>query len=357
MKQRIISFDIARIVSMLMIVTMHVLTIGGLLSVDKGVNPINYILGEGANGLCLVAVNVFVILSGYFNKGVGVYKKLLFLWGQVFFYSLFFFFIAVIFGIIPFRLCQMFEYCLPLLTTKYWFFNSYVGMCLFVPIIWSGIELMDKERVRAVIIIASFFIVFVRTAIKTDIFISNYGYSSFFFLYLFSIGRYYSKFGCSIVSLKSSNNPWVLMALYFVFSILGVCVSVFDLCGYGSIVSRYTSITTFLASLCLFRFFMIANFKISNRKTILVNKLSELSFAVYLIHMHPILREYLLENSYNKYQNASLGIYALLLLCLPFAIWSVCIIIEYLRRKIIVFLKLPIIVGDFEKMIKKKLKL
>ena len=87
-KGRQANFELLRIVAMYMVVVLHYLVKGGAeisLVEDTGiVNLLVWLL----KGLCIVTVNLYVLLSGYFLlEAKWKFSKLVELWFQVMFYS------------------------------------------------------------------------------------------------------------------------------------------------------------------------------------------------------------------------------------------------------------------------------
>ena len=80
--------ELLRVVALVMIITHHSLVHSGIL---KAVHSpeLSYYALWGLNTFCFVAVNCFVLISGYFLVTASFrWKKLLLLWTQVLFYSL-----------------------------------------------------------------------------------------------------------------------------------------------------------------------------------------------------------------------------------------------------------------------------
>ena len=128
-KERQLNYELLRIIAMLMIVSLHYLGKGGLLG-----NPARQDMTAAgytawlAEAFCLVAVNVYVLISGYFGvdtpaemKGGNghafwiVLQRPLKIWKQVFFYSAVIGFGAVIIGAQEFDIYQGLTYCLSLI--------------------------------------------------------------------------------------------------------------------------------------------------------------------------------------------------------------------------------------------------
>ena len=92
-KERLNNFELLRILSMLMVVFLHVLSFTGLLSKHSN-GGFNYYIVWGLESLSFVAVNCFVLISGYFLIDSSFkWKKIFKLWLKVFFYSIVLFFL------------------------------------------------------------------------------------------------------------------------------------------------------------------------------------------------------------------------------------------------------------------------
>ncbi len=101
-KDRQLNYELLRILAMLMIVCLHYLSKGGFLGVPAR-EQIS-VSGYAAwliEAFCLVAVNVYVLISGYFggvSETKDVLKRPLKIWKQVIFYSVTIGAIAIITG-------------------------------------------------------------------------------------------------------------------------------------------------------------------------------------------------------------------------------------------------------------------
>lgn len=91
MKKRNLNLDMLRILCMFFVVTIHCLGRGGLIegtAIKFG--TVNYHLTQILNALLIVEVNCFVLISGYFLcTSEFKLKKLVSVWGQTVFYSVF----------------------------------------------------------------------------------------------------------------------------------------------------------------------------------------------------------------------------------------------------------------------------
>ena len=97
-------------------------------------------------------VNTYIFISGYIGYKSTKYSNLLYLWLCVLFYSI---------GIIKcLRLYKPQIYkkkinlmnFFPVLTKQYWYFTSFFGMYLFLPVVNKGIENINKSQLKIMII-------------------------------------------------------------------------------------------------------------------------------------------------------------------------------------------------------------
>ena len=223
-KKRQLNYELLRIIAMLMIVSLHYLSKGEILG-DPARNDMT-VTGYVAwliEAFCIVAVNVYVLISGYFGMDAyesgGSEKELTFckvlrkplkIWKQVFFYSMLFGCGALIIGVQEFDLYQFFSYCFPIVTEHYWFASSYVILCLIMPFLNAGISRLNQRETKYLLL--GFLLVFSvsKTVIPMQLPWDKYGYDSLWFVVLYLTGAYLRRYGISVLYAK-----WTAAALYF----------------------------------------------------------------------------------------------------------------------------------------------
>lgn len=331
MKERNSSLDILRLISMLMIVTMHVLTIGNLLNSNGNVKDLNYLWGSFLNTFCLGAVNIFVLISGYFGKGYGYrIRNIMRIWGSALFYSVGIFLIFLFFD--KHSLSEGLYFLFPTISSEYWFLTAYLALVAISPLLNAASDVLSQIQLRSILCVLIFLFVVLQTIIKEDIFFTNYGYSAFFFALLYLIAQYYAKYGTSLLGGGFDFDWKVYVLLYSITSCLGFFTYVTDCGGFKMVVTRYTSITTFCSAIFLFRAFTKMKFNLGSKKGgVFLSEVSRLVFSVYLIHMHPIIREKCLENRFAQYQAARPIVYIALSLIIPVIVMIICMLIDIIR--------------------------
>ena len=111
------NYELLRIIAMLMIVCLHYLSKGGALGDSKGELSATGYAAWMMEAFCLVAVNVYVLISGYFGVDSTTFtiRKPLKIWGQVWFYSVVIGLVALFSGIASFDLYRFFTYVFPVI--------------------------------------------------------------------------------------------------------------------------------------------------------------------------------------------------------------------------------------------------
>ncbi len=357
-KKRQLNYELLRIIAMLMIVSLHYLSKGEILG-DPARNDMT-VTGYVAwliEAFCIVAVNVYVLISGYFGMDAyesgGSEKELTFwkvlrkplkIWKQVFFYSMLFGCGALIIGVQEFDLYQFFSYCFPIVTEHYWFASSYVILCLIMPFLNAGISRLNQRETKYLLL--GFLLVFSvsKTVIPMQLPWDKYGYDSLWFVVLYLTGAYLRRYGISVLYAK-----WTAAALYFG-SVAAVFFSFFliraiylrtgslgKMIQYGY---TYNFLFCYTGAVGLFLLFAEGK-KESGKAGIFLERFrkpielfSGAAFGVYLIHEHINIR-YVWPKWLHCEAQADNSVMAFLghMVCSVLAVYLVCTVIEWIRQK------------------------
>lgn len=356
-KERQLNYELLRIIAMLMIVSLHYLGKGGLLG-----NPARQDMTAAgytawlAEAFCLVAVNVYVLISGYFGvdtpaemKGGNghafwiVLQRPLKIWKQVFFYSAVIGFGAVIIGAQEFDIYQGLTYCFPIVTEHYWFASSYVILCLMMPFLNAGFSYLGEKQVRY--LLTGFLILFSvsKTVLPMRLPWDKFGYDCVWFLVLYLTGAYLRRYGIRLLRAR-----WRAAALYFG-SVAVIFVSFFvirmvylktgrleDMINYGY---TYNFLFCYTGAVGLFLAFAPGQAqhraaRILERFRKPVEWFSGATFGVYLIHEHINIRQEWTKWFHCEAQADSsvLGLLGHMAVVVA-AVYLVCTLIELVRQK------------------------
>lgn len=325
------NFEILRIISIIMIVFCHFASHGGFNfeNSDLSLNRIwLYLIEMGGN----IGVNIFVIISGYFlinnrNKLFDL-KKILKLWGKIFFYSIFIYFIFIFFLDEIFTLKTFVKAALPLLFTQWWFATTYMVLYILHPFINMLLNKLNKKTYQILLTI----LLFLWCIIPTFTTRKFEGNSLTWFITLYAFAGYVRLYG---LNYKLNVKHYSILFLFFflvtfasaiLFTIIGAKIPVFG--KHAIYFYAKNRLPTFLISLSLFMVF--ANIKMKNYKWI--NIISASTFGVYLIHDHRLVRYYIWINLFqnSSFQNSNLLIpYSI---GVSLIVFTFCLIIDLIRK-------------------------
>ncbi len=324
--------DLLRIVSMLMVVTLHYLNenLGGVLKSAVGGT---YYLAWSAESLCYCAVNLFVLMSGYLlcQREYTNWKKVIDLLAQVVFYSIGLYLLGCITGKTVFSIKTLLtRYLFPTTTGLWWFVTDYVILYLLAPYLNKGLKTLTQKQHRNLALLLILMLSAIPTVFffQIDVIGLEGGYSIIWFLVLYVMASYIRYYGLC----------WTkggYLAGYFGFSaVTALCKFVQNLVlhkEYFNLYS-YTSVSVLGAAVCLFCFFKEINIA-SRNVSKAISWVASLSFAVFLIHTHPIWSGWMWDNCVRatEYMDTVwkfLGHMTVSVL----GIYAVCTSIDYLRK-------------------------
>ena len=143
-KSRNVSLDLLRILSMLMIVVLHVNSHGGVLN---NVSYFNVTIARLFESFSLPAVNIFVLISGYFLVDSRFkLSKILKLVLQVWFYSWIICVILFITGWGSFAAKDVISIAFPISYKEYWFITAYLLMYIMSPVLNILINSLSRNQ-------------------------------------------------------------------------------------------------------------------------------------------------------------------------------------------------------------------
>lgn len=318
MTDRDSNFDLLKILLILMVIVLHYFNgnMGGLLlNVTKG--SFNYYLSHLLESFCIIAVNVFIIITGYFScekKSINI-SKVIKLYSIAIFYGIMIFLILLLFKktIINFNLVKQFFNA----TFSRWFVLTYCILYLLIPFINKLILSINKKELKTLIgINIIVFYMWSTFFTNTTIVDSGYGITNFIILYM--MGAYIKLY-------INDDSKTYYIYLYIICTLITTIYSFI----YGRAWS-YSTIFNLISSISLFMIFK--NIKIKNNK--IINSLATYTFTVYIIHENNFVVKFIYNNIFksNLFWNSNYMIIHLIITTI--GIYLMCVIIEYLRRKI-----------------------
>ena len=152
MQKRNIGLDILRIISMMMIIALHILGKGKFITNSKNTDlwQLAYIIEM----FCIVAVNCYVLITGYFSiDSKFKWKKVLKIWGLVLFYSISIYLVLILIGVRQFNTSECIKAFFPILTKEYWFVNCYLLLYILSPFLNKFIKSLEKKEFQRLLVI------------------------------------------------------------------------------------------------------------------------------------------------------------------------------------------------------------
>lgn len=348
--ERNYGIDLLRIVSMIMVVTLHVLGKGGIVKAYTFISA-RYVFVHFVEIACFCAVCCYALISGFVGYGrrfklTGIIK----LWFLVAFYL---FTINIVFMVIKPGTVGVFELLksfLPVSSGTYWFFTAYFATIIISPFYNFIIEKLSLRKSLLLILSLIFvFLIFPKffggeLLNHGDLFMVADGYSPLYLSIVYMMGAFIKKY-----RLNEKVNSRLSVLVFFLsivftllFKITMGFLSKITVVGsyFTNIFVSYTSPTIILCGICLF--FVFSNLKTSGIINKFISFFAPAAFSVYIIHLHPVF-EKLIINRFVLYTGYSFLVFILAIICTVFAIWFICSIIDKLRELLFKLIRINVL--------------
>ncbi len=320
------NMELLRIIAMLMVLIAHAdyLSIGIPLCDDISTAPISSFFRIVIEVICLICVNLFVLISGYFGikwnlKGIA---NLLF---QIYFWNIIIYLILHCIGIID---ITGYKTNFIFAMKNWWFVEAYLALWLVSPLLNRFTADWTQKQARQYLLI-SWGIIFIGWLVPNFLYISQESIILFINIYL--TGKYIAQFD---INFKLRNRNYYLLA-YITISVLTalfILISTTHL-PENQLIRRsniYMLLCNFPVSvfgaICLFLYFK--DLHINNKY---INYIAASTFAVYLIHCHPRLICYYMDASNYIYKHFDTLPYILLISLFIIATFCLCVLLDQIR--------------------------
>lgn len=311
--------DLLRLTAMGFVAALHIIGIGGIITGSELLSG-QFLTAQFLRIAMLCAVDCYALISGY----VGWDKTprlsgLAMLWLKAVILCL----IITVF----FSRTHDFDYkiwlnaLLPVTTGQYWYLTAYAGLFVLMPLLNHAVQKMPKKELT--VTLSGILILFCVLPISplTDAFYLHDGYSVLWLAVMYLLGGYLGKYH---VLSRLSAGKWLVI---FVFSVVFAWAPrmlalrwkpILWYNAYGNILIEYTSPSIVLAAASLLAVF--SRLRLANWAERAVAAASPHAFGVYLLHAHPLMFRYILENRF-----AHLGTSSIPTMIAALALWSLVI--------------------------------
>lgn len=334
-KVRESNLELLRIVAMFFIVLHHLIA-HGMRNVGYLAYPLEEICLDKQiplillNAFTVVAVNCYVLISGYFGINP-TWKKLWNLFAICAFYSVGHYLVYALLNN-TFNIKTFVYSFLPFSHNQgLWFVTCYIGLFLISPLLNASVSYLNEKKesewlkvLGGLAIITFYFGYLWRTELN------HYGFNLVNFIFLYMIGRYLNIKNTFI---QKRLKNYHLFGGYLVCTFIIVSLGIFLLLYKGTAdymfywVWRYNSPFVILGSCFLFMFFNSFTIRIK-----WINYIATSTFSVYLIHenLHFNVLIYNYVHEYSSDMNIAILILSLMMIAI--IVFGGCIFIDLIRR-------------------------
>lgn len=281
------SLDLLRCVAMMMVVVLHFLDKGGQLKdfTDPGVFTAKDVTAWILESFCIVAVNMYMLLSGYLlSESRFKLSNLLLLVARVWLYSVIVGFIGIALGT-PQESVDTYFYLrllFPVSMATYWFMTAYVFFYLLVPVLGIAARVMDKKQLQIVIAGLLFFHCIIKSVMPATLSADVGGMDAMWYIVLFFVAVYIRKY------VKKVELPWVgyIATALLVFGEAYVLRQVYLKTGSLSYIVKisYAYNHIFVLASSVFLFIAFLQFDLPEKQGKVFAFLGKYSLGVYLLH-------------------------------------------------------------------------
>lgn len=329
-KARNSNVELLRIMSMLMVLNVHTFSAPSYFpNFDNGGNLIRLFVDFFREATSISCVNLFVLISGYFSIKWKV-RSISSLVFQVYFWLFLIYSICLISGYIEFSYEQLVSRIMGIMS-GYWFIPAYIGLYLFAPLLNAFVENSSSKELFLYTIV--YYVFFTIDAMPYSSSYSQSGYSIYSFIGLYLIGRLlrvceWDKY--KIISDKWKIALWLIMVTSLIaFGALFISYTFHkggaELHTFPLSTLAYNNPLVIIQSVLIFIFFLKIKF---NNK--FINWCGASVLALYLLHMHPDLKNTFYEFADGLYMLPILNQYLTIILLIV-AITFIAIPIDKIR--------------------------
>ncbi|WP_165444009.1 acyltransferase [Lachnoclostridium sp. Marseille-P6806] len=295
--RRMANFELLRLLAMLMVVCLHYLPHAEALTDVRLPGSGVQLLGNFLEALCIAAVNLYVLITGYFLSASRFrFRRIFLLLAEILFYALL---IPVCLSAIGIPLSgrgvwSAWFYLFPVSMESYWFITAYVILYLFAPLLNAGLDALTEKQLRALILCLLFFYSFLPSLSPVRLTSDRFGYDAGWFFVLYLTAGYIRRYGlprledprrAAVLYFGSAAGIWLLsVLLHHIAYVRG------SLLYYAEVPFHYNFILCFTAALGLFAWFRLLRVP-EGAAAALIRRAAPLTLGVYLIHENIDIRD------------------------------------------------------------------
>lgn len=330
-KKRTSNFELLRIILMIFIVTHHYIVNSGIFEQITTFNSfeIKSIIALCVGGYGKIAINVFVLITGYFMcKSEFRISKWLKLYFEILFYNIVIYLIFLGFGYESYDVISIFKNIFIFYDIRYGFSSAFLIFYLFVPFLNILINHIDKKKHLVLIILLVLVFSLLPSIPKLNVTIGYVGWFMVLYIIVSFIRMYPNKI---YDSNKITGFFCLSMLIISVLSIVACyavrCYSTIDLTPYF-FVSDCNKIIGLMTAIAIFLF--VKNIHISYN--LAVNTIAKTTFGVLLIHANSsAMRQWLWRDFLNNVGFFKSNDFYWHCITCVISIYVICVFIDLIR--------------------------
>ena len=282
--------DLLRIAAMVFVILLHLTGVGGICASAPLFSP-QFFLSQFIRIATFCAVNCYALISGF----VGWNRKpklsaLLLLWAKVIAFCVAITVLTQLRAPETVGLADLWKAFTPVKEAKYWYFNAYVGLFFFIPLLNHAVRgISGREAIFAMVGIFLLVLWLPRTRLS-EVFLLANGYSTLWLVILYALGGLMARFDIP------GKLPAKVWALGYLLAVLGSFVPRMAMLALkpelwspenSNLSMQYINLFVILAGICLVGLF--SRLELSGRAVRITKALSPHAFGVFLFHTHTLV--------------------------------------------------------------------
>jgi surface polysaccharide O-acyltransferase-like enzyme len=294
--QRILNFEILRILSMFFILIWHFCGLGVLRVDNSEIIPsfstnfysiLNFFLLNGVVSVCAVGVNCFVMITGYFmiNKTNIRVMKAEQVWFQTLFYSVLIAVVFMLFEWAPYSIGKIGSAFIVVATQKYWFVTMYLALILLSPFLSMLAKQLTKKQYMFLLMIFGLISMRIFKFFPYgNTYFSYGGYSLLWFIFVYFVAGYIRLFNPFPNYRKNRDLFFIMVGVVFIYNIISNMMDYHFIETNTLVLKSLPVYNGFVFIESFFFFLWFKNIKFNSSIWSSLSKISPYVFAVYLIH-------------------------------------------------------------------------
>lgn len=292
-KRRMANMEALRLLAMMMVVSLHYLGKGDILGELTGPLAAKDHAAWLLESFSIAAVNVYVLISGYFLVETKFrVKRLISLVLQILFYTCLIPVVLILTGLLSpaqLTLYDVWQCIFPVNMKHYWFLSAYVLLFLFTPVLNAAVHALKKEQLRAVILLLLIVESLGKSVIPARLALDGEGYDALWFMTVYLIAAYIRLYGITFLERKKTAVVCYIAACLGIYGLLMLIRGLYLFTGrfedFMKSPTGYNHLLTIAAAIALFYIFKdMGAGDGKSRISAFLCKIAPYSLGVYLLH-------------------------------------------------------------------------